>query len=90
MSFSKRTRWIVGIPFFAGLAAAWVWLLASTPRRTLLHILVLGIALAIVFELVARKLQSPRGTLERFLLELAFAALTMIVAALLMSASPAH
>lgn len=86
MKLSTRTRWIIGVPFFGGLAYLWYLALAGTPRKTFLYFVGLSLGLAIILEWIARKLQIARGGVGRYVLELAFAVATMIVASWLMSA----
>jgi uncharacterized membrane protein YhaH (DUF805 family) len=89
MRFSRRTRYIVGVLFFAGLGSWWYWFFSSTPRRTFWYFTGFSIALVIVFEGLARRVL-PRSAPERILLELLFAVLTMIAANWFWSVLPAH
>ncbi len=85
MKYSRRTRWLVGIPFVVTLGCAWYWVFATAPRREIWYLVAFSIALGLVFEGLERKVWSPRGPAERFVLELLYAVLTLMVAGWFMS-----
>ncbi len=82
-------RWVVVVPFVAGMGCLWYWFLSTTPWRTSLYLVAFSVVLAIVFEALARKLRMPRaGFSERFLLEIALAAITAIAVGWFLSVIP--
>ena len=81
---SGRTRLILRILFLGGLGWAWYWLLVEVPRRELWYLIGFSIALGVVFEWLERKVWSPRDRAERIVLELLFAAVTLMAMSWLM------